>query len=53
MPNNRFEFYQDSAKEWRWRIIAGNNKVVGASSEGFSSRQAAVKNARMNGYQGS
>lgn len=53
MPNNKFEFYQDTRKEWRWRKISPNGKIIGASSEGFSSRQAAVNNARLNGYSGS
>lgn len=53
MANNKFEFYQDKAGEWRWRKRAGNNRIIGASSEGFSSKQAAINNAKLNGYQGS
>ena len=41
------EFYQDSAKEHRWRVVAANNEIVGASSEGFHSEQGAVNNARL------
>ena len=53
MANDKFEFYQDTKGEWRWRKVAPNNKVVASSGEGFSSRQAAVNNAKFSGYQGS
>lgn len=46
-------FYQDARGEWRWRRTARNGQIVGASSEGYSSRQACVENARRNGYTGS
>jgi uncharacterized protein YegP (UPF0339 family) len=37
------EFYEDQGREWRWRLneIGG---LCGRSSEGFSSRQSAVRN---------
>ena len=38
------EFYQDKAGEWRWKLVATNGEIVGASSEGFSSKTAAVNN---------
>jgi len=50
--NDKWEFYQDSRKEWRWRRIASNGRIVGASSEGYSSRQACIDNATRNGYRG-
>ncbi len=53
MGNSSWEFYKDEAGEWRWRKTADNNKIVAASKEGFSSKQAAVSNAKLNGYQGS
>lgn len=31
-------------KEWRWRVKAGNNKIVVASSEGFKTKQGAIRN---------
>lgn len=52
MANDRFDFYKDAAGEWRWRKISPNGKIIGASSQGFSSKQAAVHNAQLNGYQG-
>jgi len=30
--------------EWRWSLKATNGKIVGASTEGFSSRAALIKN---------
>ena len=39
------EFYEDGAGEHRWRFRAANGEIVGASSEGFSSRGRAVGNA--------
>jgi len=53
MARSKWEFYKDNNGEYRWRKKAANGKIVGASSEGFSSRQAAVNNAKLNGYQGS
>ena len=46
--NARFplEFYQDKADEWRWRITAANGQIVGASSEGYSNKTAAVSNLK-------
>ena len=48
--NDKWEFYQDQRGEWRWRRTASNGRIVGASSEGYSSRAACIENARRNGY---
>lgn len=32
---DRFAIYRDAAGEWRWKRVAPNNKVVGASCEGY------------------
>ena len=46
-------FYQDSKKEWRWtRFSAGNNKIVGASTEGYKNKADCIENAKRNGYYG-
>jgi uncharacterized protein YegP (UPF0339 family) len=47
----KWEFYKDRRGEWRWRKRAGNNKIVGASSEGFKNRVDCIRNARMSGYE--
>ena len=49
---DKWEFYQDSSNQWRWRRIASNGRIVGSSSEGYSTRQACVENAKRNGYTG-
>ncbi len=50
---DKWEFYTDSSGEWRWRRIASNGKIVGASSQGYKNRGDCVENARRNGYTGS
>lgn len=42
-----------SGNGWRWRRTAPNGRIVGASTESYSSRAAAVANAQRNGYSGS
>ena len=50
MPNYNLEFYPDTSGKWRWKAIASNGKIVGASSQGFASRQSAQRNAKLNGF---
>lgn len=38
------KFYEDASRKWRWQIKAENGKVVGSSSQGFSSRAYAEAN---------
>lgn len=42
------EFYQDESdkREWRWRAKAGNGQIIGASTEGYGSREKAANNLR-------
>ena len=37
-------FYKDAVDKWRWRVIADNGRIVGASSQGFASKQMAGEN---------
>ncbi len=46
---DRWEIYKDAKNEWRWRRIAGNNRIVGASTEGYKNRHDCVANAGRNG----
>lgn len=32
------QFYQDTRGEWRWRVVAGNNKIIADSGEGYDSK---------------
>jgi uncharacterized protein YegP (UPF0339 family) len=45
----KFITYTDKAGKWRWRVIAGNGEIVGASSQGFASRSIAFANAELLG----
>lgn len=51
--NDKWEFYQDTKKEWRWSRIAPNGKIVGASTEGYINKSDCIANAKRNGYTGS
>jgi uncharacterized protein YegP (UPF0339 family) len=50
---DKWEFYQDTDKKWRWRRVSSNGRVVGASTEGYSNKADCVANAKRNGYTGS
>lgn len=50
--NDKWEFYQDAAKGWRWRRTAPNGNIVGASTQGYANRADCIANARRNGYAG-
>ena len=34
-----FEIFQDSAGEWRWRLVASNGHIIADSGEGYQSKQ--------------
>ncbi len=36
-----FELYEDSAGEWRWRLVVQNGNIIADSGEGYSSKQGA------------
>lgn len=42
----RFQIYRDRAGEYRWRLQASNNETV-AVSEGYTSKQSAIRSAQM------
>lgn len=31
----KFELYKDKAREWRWRLKAGNGRIIAVSSESY------------------
>jgi hypothetical protein len=39
----RFELYQDSAGEWRWRLVVPNGNIIADSGEGYASKQGAKR----------
>jgi len=34
-----FEVFEDSAGEWRWRLVATNGNIIADSGEGYGSKQ--------------
>ena len=47
---HKWEFYQDKAGKHRWRRIASNGNVIGASSQGYVTPKDCRNNAILNGY---
>jgi len=39
--------YKDKRGKYRWRIVADNGKIVGASSQGFASKDLVSNNLRL------
>lgn len=50
--DDKWEFYKDKKEEFRWRRRASNGNIVGASTEGYSSRSACGANAERHGHKG-
>lgn len=42
----KLEIYKDKSGEWRWRITANNNDIIGASCEGYKNKADAEKNLK-------
>lgn len=43
---DQVETYRDTNMKWRWRRVATNGQIVGASSQGYASKAACIENAR-------
>jgi hypothetical protein len=41
---HKVHIYKDAKGEWRWKIAAGNNRLIAASSESYKNRKDAVDN---------
>lgn len=39
----RFEIYQDGAEQWRWRLVAKNNKTIADGAEGYRSERNVMR----------
>ncbi|SIN90122.1 YegP family protein [Halodesulfovibrio marinisediminis] len=48
--DDKWEFYKDYAKEWRWRRKNANGKIIGASPRGYKNRQECLENAKQHGF---
>jgi uncharacterized protein YegP (UPF0339 family) len=42
----KFDIYQDEAGEWRWRMKAGNGRIMADSGEGYTARSGAERALR-------
>ncbi|MFH0883798.1 MAG: DUF1508 domain-containing protein [bacterium] len=49
---DKWEYYRDKKKEWRWTRTANNGEIVGAATEGYVRRIDCLRNAYRNGYEG-
>ncbi len=49
---DRWEIYEDNAKQWRWRRTATNGHIVGASTEGYANKSDCEENARRHCWAG-
>jgi uncharacterized protein YegP (UPF0339 family) len=49
-PIDKWEIYKDHREEWRWRRTAVNGRIVGASTQGYKSKEHCIENAIRNGY---
>ncbi len=34
----RYYLYLDTSRQWRWRLLAANNRIIAASGEGYHNR---------------
>lgn len=39
----KIEVYRDSAGEWRWRLKAGNGRIMADGGEGYVDRRGAIR----------
>lgn len=44
--SDKFEVYKDKRGEYRWRRLAPNGQIVGASSEGYDKKSDCEKNMK-------
>ena len=52
MAEDTWEFYVDNNGKWRWRRVASNGRITGASCQGYANKSDCVENAIRNGYKG-
>jgi uncharacterized protein YegP (UPF0339 family) len=49
---DRWFFYKDKRKKWRWKRKAPNGRIVEASPQGYSRLIDCEKNAKRSGWTG-
>lgn len=45
MRTRRLVLYKDAADDWRWKVIAGNGRIVADSFEGYEHREDCLRQA--------
>jgi uncharacterized protein YegP (UPF0339 family) len=40
--SSQFQLFRDGKREWRWRLLAENSKIIAASSESYLAKADAV-----------
>ena len=35
----KYVIYKDGINEWRWRLLAANNRIIAVSSEGYHNKR--------------
>jgi len=46
-----FKVWQNgNNKKWYWNAKALNGEIIGSASQGFASKQSAIRNAGLNGF---
>lgn len=45
-PVRLIQHYVDGAGEWRWKALAGNNRIVADSGEGYENLNDCLEEAR-------
>ena len=47
VPKVRIEIFKDRKKEWRWRAVTRNNKVIGTGGEGYKRKATMLKSLNL------
>lgn len=50
MRKTHVRIYRDKRKEWRWRAIAANGKILADSGEGFKRRDRCEENLALTAF---
>ena len=47
---DNWQFYKAKNNHWRWRCVASNGEIIGASHEGYANKKNCLANAYRFGY---
>jgi len=43
----KFIIYKDKSKQFRWKLVAKNGKIIADSGEGYTRKRSAIKGIRL------